>query len=96
MRSCVIVIGLFVGCASPDEPADQRQCARLREHLVDLHVGDVHVATGIDREAHRRALAQALGPDFVTSCSGKLTESQVDCALNANDRAAAAACATAR
>jgi hypothetical protein len=98
MRSCVIIswIAMLVGCASSEEPADQRQCARLRDHLVDLQLSDVHVAVGIDRAAHRRALAQALGPDFVASCSNKLTESQVDCALNTNDRAAAAVCAGAR
>ncbi len=94
MRWCVIII--FIGCASSDgeEAAEPRQCERLREHLVDLQVADIHVATGIDREAHRRAMTSALGQSFVSSCTGKLTESQVQCALGAGDRLTAAACAS--
>lgn len=93
MRWCVIF--MFVGCATSDSggSAEPRQCERLREHLVDLQVADIHVATGIDREAHRRAMTNALGGDFVSSCTSKLTESQIECALGAGDRLAAAACA---
>lgn len=89
---CLWVFVLAAACAGSSGPADQRQCARLREHVVDLQLADVHVAVGIDREAHRRALKQSLGDNFVANCSSTLTEDQVDCVLNASDRAAIAAC----
>lgn len=94
MRRCFISCLLLSGCLGQEstEQASLRRCERLRDHLVDLQVGQIHVATGVDREAHRRALTQALGNGFVTSCSEKLSESQVDCALETSDPASAAAC----
>jgi hypothetical protein len=89
-----LLAAILSACTSSvgEEPADSRHCERLRDHLVDLQVADIHIATGIDREAHRRAMAQALGSSFVSSCIAKLTETQVDCALDTHDAAAAAAC----
>jgi hypothetical protein len=88
---------VLVACTSSDYgPADTQQCERLRDHLVDLQVRDIHIATGIDREAHRRAMTQALGSDIVASCAGRLTESEVECALDKSDPSAAAACSSDR
>lgn len=92
MRCCMLLLVLSA-CAEGNQPPDASRCAKLRDHLVDLQVMDIHVATGVDREAHRRAFASALGEEFTTNCTSKLTESQVDCAIGASDAAAAAACA---
>lgn len=95
MRCCVMMLVLVLSaCASEgNQPPEARRCATLRDHLVDLQVADIHVATGIDREAHRRALASALGDDFAATCASTLTEAQVECALGATDATSAAACA---
>ena len=91
---CRVLLLFLVGCTGGDnQPAEVGRCTKLRDHLVQLQVADIHVATGIDREAHRRALSKALGDDFATACASKLTEAQVDCALAAEDPTTAAACA---
>jgi hypothetical protein len=93
MRCCVAVV-LMIGCAGSESGTPEpRRCLELREHLVELQVDDIHFASGIDREAHRRALKQALGDHFVEQCTSRLTEGQVSCALGAADQAVAAACA---
>lgn len=92
MRCCMLLLVLSA-CADGNQPPEASRCAKLKDHLVDLQVMDIHVATGVDREAHRRALAGALGEDFTKNCTSTLTESQVDCALAASDAAAASACA---
>jgi hypothetical protein len=94
MRCCVLFLLFVSACASEgSQPPESTRCVKLRDHLVDLQVADIHVATGVDRNAHRRALAGALGDDFTATCTSKMSESQVDCALGANDAASAAACA---
>ena len=94
MRWFVLILTILVSCASSnsDESPEPRQCEQLRDHLVDLQVGQIHIATGIDREAHRSALSKALGDDFIGSCTGKMSASQVECALAAGDPTAAAGC----
>ena len=88
------VLLVLVGCVGSEdtESASVRRCEQLRDHLVDLQVGQIHIATGIDREAHRRAMVKSLGTDFMSSC-GRLTESQIDCALETRESVAIAACA---
>ena len=93
MRGYVWILVLSACASEGNQPPEASRCVKLRDHLVDLQVADIHVATGIDREAHRRALASALGDDFTSTCAGTLTEAQVDCALDARDASAAAACA---
>jgi hypothetical protein len=84
------VVCLLLSCGSAAEEASR--CEQLLDHLVSLRVAEVHPASGVDRESHRRALTQALGADFLTSCSSSLSESQIACALGASDTSAAAAC----
>lgn len=93
MRCCVLLLVLAACASEGNQPPEASRCAKLRDHLVDLQVADINPATGIDREAHRRALAGALGEDFATTCTSTLTDSQVECALGAGDASAAAACA---
>jgi len=89
-----LIVTLLLSCAdnSDNGAAEARRCEQLRDHLVEIRLADVHIATGVDREAHRVAMKTALGGEFVASCTSKLTESQVNCALRATDTAGAAAC----
>lgn len=93
MRCCVFIMFAMSCAGSGSAPPEAKRCAELREHLVELQVADIHIASGIDREAHRRALGQALGDQFVGQCIDRLSEAQVDCSLAAADKAAAADCA---
>ncbi len=72
-----------------DEAVSEQACERLRDHVVDVRLAN---ATGVEREPHRRALRQALGKGFVSSCVGSLSDAQLQCALKAPDSAAIAAC----
>jgi hypothetical protein len=87
------IVAMFVLSCAGDGPPEVHRCAQLRDHLVDLQVRDIHIAVAADREAHRRAMIAAIGDGFVENCSTKLSDSQVSCALEASDRAAASACA---
>jgi hypothetical protein len=40
------------------------------------------IGIGVDRVAYRLAMQSALGADFVTSCKGSMTATQVRCVLN--------------
>lgn len=96
MRWCVLVF--LVGCGGSDDDeavTTARRCERLRDHVVELRLADINPETGVDREAHRKAMTQALGDDFIAGCKTKLSEPQLDCALAAADPASAAACTTA-
>jgi len=98
MVRCALMLALFVSCAGNSDDsglAEGPRCEQLRDHLVDIRLADAHVATGVDREAHRAAMKTSLGSEFVASCTGKLTESEVSCALRATDAAGAAACSSA-
>lgn len=73
-------------------PVEVNRCAELRDHVVDLQLRNIHIATGVDIEAHRKALTDALGDDFLTSCSSRMDEARVSCLLDASDQDAAQAC----
>jgi hypothetical protein len=117
-RGVVALVVVLVGCSSRAEDPHAK-CERLRDHLVELRLGNAPNAaetppapqndlgsagrfSAVERSsrplsadeiaAHRRALAASLGDSFVSSCETSLTPKQVDCALEAKDPAAAAAC----
>ncbi len=87
-----VVKASFAACGAERVPVDEQRCSELRRHLVELQLNDVHIATGVNIEAHREALNAALGDDFVPSCLSKLDEVQVTCLLSALDQEAAQAC----
>ena len=98
MRSlirCVGLVSLLIGCgggSNEDEaPASAPQCERLRDHLVELRLA---TATNLGQalEQHRAALTQALGPEFVDTCTKTMSGAQVTCALAAQDSQAATEC----
>lgn len=89
-----LILVLALGCSGDDEVDEEiakaTPCERLREHLIDIRlVGETHV----DQAAHRTAMRQALGNEFLDGCS-KLGPAQVTCATDAPDTPAAVACTT--
>lgn len=80
------------GGEDPGETEDRaRYCERMRDHMVALRLAD---ATGIDRDAYRTLMRDALGTDFIARCSSTMSLAQIDCVLEAPDAAAAAACSS--
>lgn len=73
----VWVMLMVAGC-SADEADDadvaRRPCEQLREHLIDLRLGKAHGDPKVI-EAHRAAMEQALGDNFVASCQQQMTTS---------------------
>ena len=88
-RFALIVIAL-TACAA-DEPTTEQRCAQVRDRLIDLRLAN---ATGVDIKAHRAAMAEALGDDFIQNCKTRLTIAQQQCVLRARDSAAATDCST--
>ncbi len=73
------------GCTGDkdDDAAPSRaRCVQLRDHLVDLRIGDVTV----DVDAHRDILRRSLGEEFLTTCAG-MPPAEVSCALAAQESA---------
>jgi hypothetical protein len=93
IRSLAVVL-VVAGCASSDpETARARQCAQARDHLLDLRLrGVAHEGAEIVA-AHRSAITQAMGTDFLDRC-GDLSVTVVNCTLAATDLAAASACSS--
>lgn len=78
-------------CTGQDSASDDdahARCAQLRDHLVDL---DVQYVTA-DRDAHRAAVAHALGDRYVEDCAAHRSPSVVTCELAAGTLATAAHC----
>ncbi len=89
----ILILALAVACTSVD-PGDARQrCADLRDHVVELRLGDVG-NPDVDLAAHRAAMQQALGEPFVERCVSELSEPQIHCAMSATESQAVAACST--
>lgn len=85
----ILLLVCLASCGNED--ADESRvgrCERLRDHLVDVRLAD---ATGVDKEAHRAAMKQALGDRFIARCAD-LDDAHLDCAFAASDNAALAAC----
>jgi len=93
MTKNLVVLALIASCGGDDEPqgiSRETPCERLREHLIDLRLAD---AKNVDHAAHREAMTQALGADFLASCQ-QLGDAEITCALDAPDAATASSCAT--
>lgn len=91
MVKTILALAIYMayGCGGGDPPElVASQCEQLRDHVVELRLS---TASGIDVAAHRKALHDALGADFLQGCS-KMSDSQVKCALASRDSAAAVSC----
>lgn len=90
---CVMLIALAastVACdgAEPDASAPERaSCVDVRARVAELRTAELT----IDREQHRRALADGLGDRFLQECE-RLDDDTRRCVLGAADHVAADAC----
>ncbi len=93
MRALGLLLVLVAcgGSTEPDASPSRKSCVRLRDHVIDVRLSS---AAGIDREAHRKALEQSLGDEFLRTCKDTLTTSQVRCALDTRDPDAISRCRT--
>ena len=95
-RGRAAVLVLMIGCGSSDsDEVDRRRCEQLRDHLVELRLKSV-ADPRVNLDAHRKALKQALGDSFVSSCEARTTSAELKCQLAAGDTQAAAACSSPR
>jgi hypothetical protein len=85
-----VALSMLASCAA-EEPTPQRRCEQVRDRLIELRLAN---ATGVDIQAHREAMKNALGDAVVASCTSNLTVSQQQCVLKARDSAAATVCST--
>lgn len=99
MRALVSYVGVLIlisaaGCAaSTVEESHHDKCKRMRDHLVELRLGDLPGAKDEQIIAgHRAALTNALGDGFVATCDEQINNSNLDCALAARDVSAATQC----
>ena len=89
----ILLFAFVVSCGGDDDSessAHETPCERLRDHLIDLRLAD---AKHVDQAAHRDAMKQSMGAEFLASCA-KLDSAEVNCALDAPDTASASGCAT--
>lgn len=84
----IFVWPFVTACSSGSSAPEARPCERLRAHVVEVSLSDL---TAEQRAQHRALLEQALG-DFVDTCTTALTETQVDCALEATTSSALKSC----
>ena len=88
----VLALGAANGCSGGAADAERTAtaCERLRDHVIDLRVAEVHQ----DRDAHRAALRRAMGRGFVSTCMDQ-SDAHIDCEMKATTIDALRACAAA-
>ncbi len=94
MRTWILAVCVVAACGGGPEDetkARSQQCAKLRDHLVELRVGAAR-GTASELAQHRVAMKQALGAQFVETCITTTTDVQATCALAARDSQSAAEC----
>src|SRR5262245_16046238 len=92
MRGLVLLFacnGAACNSAEDNEHASRVQCQRLRDHIVELRLAN---AKDIDVAAHRRAMQQALGDDFLDDCAVSLDARYISCALGVANSDALGSC----
>ncbi len=85
----VTALLLGVGCSSdePDRP-DPDDCARLRDHVVELRLRTENVVARLSPEQleqHRVALRGAAGDAYIAECEKHRRPAEVACVLAAQD-----------
>jgi len=91
----LVIAVLGVGCSSNDDEVDRERCTKLRDQMITLRLKGLEATPGMNVSAHREALKQAMGDDFIAACQRTLTAQQIKCALAADDLATAEACSSA-
>jgi len=85
-----------IACTHHDDVVSLDRCAELRDHLVDLRIGEATVGQNLSAAEiadHRASLSTALGEAFVQSCTQAYTAEQLRCALAALETDDATTCA---
>jgi len=92
-RALVLVIAMLgIGCASNDDEVDREKCTKLRDRMIALRLAGLETSPDVNVAAHRDALAQSMGDEFIASCQRSLTASQIRCAMAADNLASAQEC----
>jgi hypothetical protein len=93
MKRWILVACVLSSCGAEEDEMEARtqQCEQVRDHLVDLRLAISH-NLGKDLEQHRAAMKQAIGDQFIASCTKTLSAGQASCVLDAKDSQAAAEC----
>ena len=89
------LFAVFAGCGGDDggDVSDRsQQCARVRDHLVELRLAESHGLRKADLDQHRLVLSRAFDSSFLETCTSASTEASLDCVIRAMDSQAAAAC----
>ena len=86
----VALMVVMAACGSERAVIDdgQRDCAQLRDRLVEIQMQSVTT----DRDEVRAAFRASLGDRFIAHCLGEMSDDERACALAANDAAALSAC----
>lgn len=90
---CAFVAWLLLcaGCGGEPDPVGESPtvaCEKYREHLLDVRIAKV----SSNRDAHRKALQNALGDDFVARCARTKTQADLDCEMKATTTERLRAC----
>jgi hypothetical protein len=89
--SVVASLLLFAACeADPNVAVTRRECARLRDHLIELRMATVTA----DQDQHRATLERVLGDSFISTCVEQTDESQLRCSLAATDEHSLGECSS--
>jgi len=75
----------------------RKDCEEFRDHLIELRLASVASPKNpeqqpVDLAAHRAAMKQAFGEEFLGSCERTLKPKQIKCALAATESASATSC----
>lgn len=77
----VVLTVVMCGCDTDPGGIGRTECARLRDHMVELRTGGASSSGAMD--AAHEALRSSLGDDFLARCEQSITRSQWDCAMAA-------------
>jgi hypothetical protein len=94
---------LLAACTDPLGPGEEGDgdrassaspCEQVREHLIDLRLATATTLAPADVAQHRAAMRQAMGTEFLETCTSERRTEQIQCALDARDLPSAATCMT--
>ncbi len=91
MRAALLTALLVAtGCSASSDPdrSDPEDCARLRDHTIELRLRSENVIARLtpeQLEQHRVALQGAAGDAYTAECEKRRRPAEVACALAAQD-----------
>jgi hypothetical protein len=89
--SVVASLLVFAACdGDPEVAVSRRDCARLRDHLIELRMATVTA----DQDQHRATLEKVLGDSFISTCVEQTDVSDLRCSLAATDEHSLGVCSS--